>query len=166
MGSQGIPTCRNILQRNECPLIEYDVNAHNSQPLVSYIQLICSVDPRGLRLTPYDDEIYTAFRTEFPKLDVDHLNEDQLKTPESKDRWRAFIERFNKLEDFSFGTIIRANADDEFNPDNSILVIRLQFWAIEIARNREGLNDGLRKKFQATQVRSVTAEAEPEGVEA
>lgn len=80
------------------------------------------------------------------------MDEEQLKTDAAKVRWRTFIEKFNKLEDFSFGTIIRANAGEEFNPDNSILVIRLQFWALEIARNREGYNDGLRKHFQASQV--------------
>lgn len=88
-------------------------------------------------------------------MNVDRIEEDELKTPDAKDRWRAFIEKFNKLEDFSFGTIIRANASEEFNPENSILVIRLQFWALEIARNREGFNDSLRKNFQASQALGI-----------
>lgn len=139
---------------------ELNFNVDITKQDFSQIQLLCSVDPRDLRLTPHDDEIYSAFRAEFPKLDVGQLNEDDLKTAKAKERWRAFLERFNKLEDWSFGTLIRANADEEFNPENSILLIRLQFWAIEIARNREGRNDGLRKKFQATQVRQPLAEAE------
>lgn len=132
--------------------------SHIPMPFDPFSQLLCSVDPRGLRLTPHDDEIYAAFRQEFPALNVDRLNEDELKTEEAKTRWRSFIEKFNKLEDFSFGTIIRANASEEFNPYNSILVIRLQFWALEIARNREGHNDDLRKLFQATQVPTVVEE--------
>lgn len=108
------------------------------------MQLLCSVDPRGLRLTPYDDEIYAAFRQDFPTLDVRNIDENIIKSPEAKIKWRAFIDKFNKLDDYSYGTLIRSDANKEFGPDNSMLVIRIQFWALEIARNREGHNDHLR----------------------
>lgn len=99
-------------------------------------------------MTPYDDEIYEAFRQDFPKLDVGHIDENEIKSIEGKSKWRAFIEKFNKLPDYSYGTLIRSDADKEFGPDNSILVIRIQFWAIEIARNREGFNDNLRHLYR------------------
>ncbi|CRK93093.1 CLUMA_CG006601, isoform A [Clunio marinus] len=113
----------------------------------THFNLLCSVDPRLLKLSPFDDIIFTAFRDEFPDLKVDVLNEDDLKNDLSKMKWRNFIERFNKLEDYSFGTLIRADASKEFSPENSIFVVRLQFLAIEIARNREGFNDSIRNKF-------------------
>lgn len=116
---------------------------------------MCSVDPRGLRLTPYDDEIYTAFRQDFPNLDVRYVDENEIKSPEGKTKWRAFIEKFNKVEDFSYGTLIRADSTKEFGPDNSVLVIRIQFWALEIARNREGHNDHLRALFKSTKPEST-----------
>lgn len=43
---------------------------------------------------------------------------------------------------------MRADASKEFSPDNSIFVFRVQFLAIEIARNREGLNDEVHKKYR------------------
>lgn len=45
------------------------------------------------------------------------------------------------------GTLIRADASKEFSPDNSILVVRVQWMAIEIARNREGFNDNIRSLY-------------------
>lgn len=95
----------------------------------------------------FDDKIYTIFRNEFPDMRVNLLDENELKSVESKRKWREFSEQFNKLDDYSFGTLIRADAASDFSPDNSILVVRIQFLAIEIARNREGCNDSIRKKF-------------------
>uniref|UniRef100_U5ENI9 Polysaccharide biosynthesis domain-containing protein n=1 Tax=Corethrella appendiculata TaxID=1370023 RepID=U5ENI9_9DIPT len=113
-----------------------------------YFNLLCSVDPKELRLTPYDEEIYTVFRQDFPDLDVKSINENELKSTAEKIKWRAYVDKFNKLEDFSYGTLLRADAESEFIPDNAILVVRIQFLAIEIARNREGYNDCLRQKFR------------------
>lgn len=72
-----------------------------------------------------------------------------MKNPEGKTKWRVFCEKFAKaIEDYSFGTLIRADASRGYDEHNSILVPRIQFYAIEIARNREGVNDDLRKKFK------------------
>jgi hypothetical protein len=73
-----------------------------------------------------------------------------LKSATAKNRWRSFIEKFDKLDDFSFGTLLRTDASKEFGPDNSTFVVRIQFLAIEIARNREGCNDIIRKKYGKT----------------
>lgn len=112
-------------------------------------QLLCSVDPRLLNLTPFDDQIYRSFREDFPTFNVGLIDDNELKCPAAKEKWRAFIEKFNKLDDYSFGTLIRADASEEFSPTNSLLVIRLQFWAIEVARNREGHNDKIRYRFKS-----------------
>jgi hypothetical protein len=115
------------------------------------ISFLDFVDPRYLKLTPHDDIIYSTFRDVFPDLKIDILNEEELKSASSKVKWRDFIERFNKLDDYSFGTLIRADSSKEFAPENSIFVVRIQFLAIEIARNREGCNDTIRKKFAGQQ---------------
>lgn len=73
--------------------------------------------------------------------------EKALKSDASKAKWRRFIERFDKLEDFSFGTLLRADSSQDFSPENSVFVVRIQFLAIEIARNREGFNDTIRRKY-------------------
>lgn len=96
-----------------------------------------------------DDTIYKIFREEFPTLDVKVINENELKSTKEKAKWRPFCERFKTLiEDYSFGTLLRANAEDDYKEENSILITRIQFYAIEIARNKEGINDILRKKFK------------------
>jgi Polysaccharide biosynthesis len=122
--------------------------------------MLCSVDTKFLKLTPYDDIIYTTFRQDFPKFDVKHLDEQAIKSDDSKTKWRSFIEKFNKLEDFSYGTLIRVDSDSDFSPDNSMLVIRVQFWAIEIARNREGLNDNIRKTYKPAPKQENEAETQ------
>lgn len=104
-----------------------------------------SVDPKLLHLTPLDDTIYKIFREEFPNLDVKVINEDELKSTESKAKWRPFCEQFKKLvEDYSYGTLLRSDASKNYDEDNTILVTRIQFYAIELARNREGINDSIR----------------------
>ncbi|XP_065093060.1 protein PBDC1 [Ochlerotatus camptorhynchus] len=113
-----------------------------------HFNLLCSVDTRQLHLTPYDNEIYEEFRKHFPDMNVAVINENELKSVDEKAKWRTYMEKFNRLEDYSYGTLLRANATDEFHPENAILVVRIQFWAIEIARNREGHNDCIRKKFK------------------
>lgn len=119
------------------------VEPSNDHPL---LQLLCSANPRELRLTPFDDQIYSTFRQDFPTFDVRKLDEDQMKSPVGKEMWRAFIYKFDKLDDYNFLTLIRQDVDTEAAQENSILVVRIQFLAIEIARNREGLNDRWYKK--------------------
>uniref|UniRef100_R4G8C4 Polysaccharide biosynthesis domain-containing protein n=1 Tax=Rhodnius prolixus TaxID=13249 RepID=R4G8C4_RHOPR len=118
-----------------------------------YFNILCSVDPRSLRLTPRDDKIYSTFRQEFPNLDVRVLIEDELKSADGK-KWREFCEQFKEeVEDYSFGTLIRTDVSEDYSEKNSILVTRIQFFAIEIARNREGHNDAIRTKFKPSRTK-------------
>lgn len=95
--------------------------------------------------------IYKAFREEFPDLDLRVIDENELKSSASKAKWRPFCERFKEcVEDYSYGTLLRADAGRGYEEDNSMLVTRIQFYAIELARNFEGVNDGIRKKFAKT----------------
>lgn len=103
--------------------------------------MICSVDARELKLTPFDDFIYDSFRQDFPDMDVKQVNEDEMKSAAGKERWRQFIYKFDKLDDYNFLTICRKDVNEPATEDNSFLCVRIQFLAIEIARNREGLND-------------------------
>lgn len=116
------------------------------------------MDPKFLKLTPYDDIIYKAFREEFPELKIDVLNENDLKAASQKLKWRAFIERFDKLDDFNCGTLLRSDSSKEFSPENSIFVVRVQFLAIEIARNRENLNNLIRKLYAGKQSLEYSAQ--------
>nr|XP_049593753.1 protein PBDC1 isoform X2 [Syngnathus scovelli] len=107
-----------------------------------YYNLISSVDPKFLKLTKMDDEIYSAFRETFEDLDVKVLDPEGLKSAEAKERWRPFCNGFEGLvEDFNYGTLLRLDCQKDYTQDNTIFATRIQFFAVEIARNREGLND-------------------------
>jgi len=106
-----------------------------------HFNLLCSADPKLLKLCKWDDWIYAKFRTRFPEFPIDEIEVDGLKSSVAKEKWRTFCEEMKSLEDFSFATLLRLNARGEYSDENTILVTRVQFLAIEIARNREGLND-------------------------
>jgi hypothetical protein len=42
------------------------------------------MDPKQLRLSRHDDQIYSRFRELFPDLKVDILDENQIKSTEGK----------------------------------------------------------------------------------
>ncbi|XP_033611515.1 protein PBDC1 isoform X3 [Cryptotermes secundus] len=67
-----------------------------------YFNILCSVDPKLLKLTPHDDNIYKTFREEFPDLKVDILDEEGLKSFEAKQDllllWKTLTaSAFNKI---------------------------------------------------------------------
>ncbi|KAH8042683.1 hypothetical protein HPB51_025315 [Rhipicephalus microplus] len=107
-----------------------------------YFNLISAVDAKILKLTPHDEDIYNTFREHFPNLDVKRLVESDIKSEESKKEWREFCMKFeNVVEDFNFATLLRLDCEQDYAEENTTLVPRVQFYAVEIARNREGLND-------------------------
>jgi len=115
----------------------------------TYEKLLTAIKPKGkLRLTKIDDEIYSSFRAAFPQLKIDIVNEDQLKSATNKVLWRDWLMQYkerDEVKDFHFGTLLRANCSKGYQMEmggaNAIIVPRMQFLAIEIARNKEGLND-------------------------
>jgi len=99
-------------------------------------------------LTKIDDEIYEDIQSKFPELfandarGIANADEELMKNRENKLRWRNFIEGYRlKINDYNFGSLLRTNCADEYSEENTIFVLRLQFLAFEIARNRLGLND-------------------------
>ncbi|KAK5900255.1 hypothetical protein CgunFtcFv8_025227 [Champsocephalus gunnari] len=107
-----------------------------------YFNLISSVDPKFLKLTKMDDDIYKIFRDTFKDLDIKKLNPDDLKSDEMKEVWRPFCNQFQGLiEDFNYGTLLRLDCERDYTEDNTIFATRAQFFAVEIARNKEGCND-------------------------
>ncbi|KAF2367186.1 Polysaccharide biosynthesis domain [Trinorchestia longiramus] len=114
-----------------------------------HFNILCVVDPKSLKLTQKDQMLYDAFRENFPDFSVKVLNENALKSKEAKEKWRPFMNDLKtEVEDFSFATLVRIDASGEYNEENTILVTRVQFLCIEIARNREGYNDEIRLKFK------------------
>lgn len=100
-----------------------------------------------------DDEIVNDMFERFPELKFEdalrNLDEDQMKSKAGKEKWRNFIlpvsqsngqrgyetERKyeGKVNEYNFGTLIRKDADKLYAEDNTILVTRVQFFAIEVS---------------------------------
>ncbi|KAL2814261.1 putative polysaccharide biosynthesis protein [Aspergillus granulosus] len=119
--------------------------------LMTYWSILEKVPGSQLRLTKIDDEIYEHFKAEFPDFDpAATIDEDQMKSKEGKEKWRNWINQYEKkVHDFNFGTMLRANPKTEYERENTIFAMRMQFYAIEIARNRAGLNDWVYEQAQA-----------------
>eukprot|EP01006_Ploeotia_vitrea_P048006 TRINITY_DN67184_c9_g1_i1.p1 TRINITY_DN67184_c9_g1~~TRINITY_DN67184_c9_g1_i1.p1 ORF type:complete len:182 (+),score=98.47 TRINITY_DN67184_c9_g1_i1:78-623(+) len=105
-------------------------------------------DKTKLKLTKIDNVIYKHFRETFPKLDIAELDEDFIKSKEQKALWRLFCNVYKDgvVPDYNMGSLLRVRAKEPFGQHNCMIVPRIQFFAIEIARNREGLNDCFTKK--------------------
>lgn len=95
------------------------------------------MDPKVLRLTKLDDQLYKHFRETFPELSVALVTEEQLKSAQAKECWRPFCDSYKEsVEGFNYATLIRLDASKEYSEANSIIVPRVQFLAIELARNK------------------------------
>ncbi|KAJ7614123.1 DUF757-domain-containing protein [Roridomyces roridus] len=128
----------------------------------TYWNLLEKVQPKELKLTKLDDEIFEETMKTFPELAEDNyakltkLDEEGMKNPEGKERWRLFIESYKKkVKDYNFGSLIRTDARQEYGETNTIFVTRIQFYAIEIARNRLGLNDAAHELAKAEAVKEA-----------
>ncbi|KAJ4384154.1 hypothetical protein N0V86_000999 [Didymella sp. IMI 355093] len=113
------------------------------QHMETYWNILEKVKGSALRLTKIDDEIYEHFQKEFPDWDATAtINEDEMKSKAGKEKWRNFINQYEKkIEDFNFGAMVRASPKTDYTQEGTIFAVRMQFYAIEIARNRQGLND-------------------------
>ncbi|KAL1634322.1 hypothetical protein SLS56_002332 [Neofusicoccum ribis] len=118
------------------------------QHMTTYWSILERMRGSKLRLTKIDDEIAEHFKTEFPDFDpAATINEDEMKSKAGKERWRNFIMAYEKrVDDYNFGTMLRASADTEYGEKETIFAVRMQFYAVEIARNRAGLNDWIWEK--------------------
>ncbi|KAK9382953.1 putative duf757 domain-containing protein [Kockiozyma suomiensis] len=123
----------------------------------TYWNLLGKVKGSELRLTKLDNEIYQHLITDFPEYStaesVAKINEAEMKNHKGKERWRKFMNTYEKtVHDFNFGTLLRTDAEAEYEEQTTIFVPRMQFLAIEIARNKYGLNDWIyedEKKLEA-----------------
>ncbi len=88
-----------------------------------------------------------------------------LKSDKVKSEWREFCDSFKHVNDFNFATLLRLDSSKDYEESNSVIVTKVQFYAIELARNREGHNETIRQNFKPKPrtKRVVQANAEAEG---
>ncbi|KIY47312.1 DUF757-domain-containing protein [Fistulina hepatica ATCC 64428] len=132
----------------------------------TYWKLMEVIPPREMKFTQYDDEIFEHLMKDFPEYaeppyeKLAKLDEDWMKTKDSKDRWRKFVQAYEKkIKDYNFGCLIRTNAHEEYTERNTIFIVRTQFYAIEIARNRLGLNDHIHEVAKAEKAKEDAEKA-------
>lgn len=120
------------------------------QHMATYWSILEKVKGSSLRLTRFDHEIYDHLTQDFPDFDpAATIDEDAMKSKAGKERWRKFLMKYEKtVDDYNFGTIMRRNPKWEYGNDETMFVPRMQFYAIEIARNRAGLNDWIYEQQQ------------------
>ena len=102
--------------------------------MTTYWSILEKIPGSKLRLTKIDDDIHEHFLKEFPDFDLKStINEDEMKSKAGKERWRTFIASYeNKVDDYNFGTMLRANAAEEYDQDGTIfgkLGQRLLIWS-------------------------------------
>lgn len=92
------------------------------QHMSTYWAILEKMRGSKLRLTKFDDEIYDHFKKEFPDFDATAtINEDEMKSKAGKERWRNFIMTYEKkIDDYNFGTMLRANPRFEYGEKESI----------------------------------------------
>ncbi|MCJ1471902.1 hypothetical protein MMC13_000543 [Lambiella insularis] len=92
------------------------------QHMATYWSILEKARGSKLRLTKMDDEIYAHFKAEFPEFDPrETLDEDEMKSKEGKERWHNFMMTYEKkVEDYNFGTMLRANPKFEYGEKETI----------------------------------------------
>ncbi|OBT62437.1 hypothetical protein VE03_08638 [Pseudogymnoascus sp. 23342-1-I1] len=120
------------------------------QHMSTYWSILEKVKGSSLKLTKMDDDIYEHLKKDLPDFDpAATINEDEMKSKQGKEKWRNFMMFYDKkIDDYNFGTMLRTSPSEEYTQDGTIFVPRMQFYAVEIARNRNGLNDWIYEKAQ------------------
>ena len=78
-----------------------------------------------------------------------------IQNKEGKEKWRNWCEQYKeRVQDYNFGTLLRLDPTDDYTEKNSCFALRVQFLAIEIARNKEGKNQ---KIFEAAKAAKEAA---------
>jgi hypothetical protein len=93
--------------------------------MTTYWSILEKLPGSKLRLTRYDEDIHDHFKTTFPDFDLKAtIDEDAMKNKEGKEKWREFINAYEKkVEDYNFGTMLRANPAWEYGEKETIFGI-------------------------------------------
>lgn len=88
----------------------------------TYWAILEKVQGSKLRLTKMDDDIYEHLKKDFPEFDpAATINEDEMKSKTGKERWRTFMMAYEKkIDDYNFGTMLRAGPNMEYDQDTTI----------------------------------------------
>ncbi|KAL7753717.1 polysaccharide biosynthesis domain containing protein 1 [Sorochytrium milnesiophthora] len=95
----------------------------------------------ALSLTREDESLYKDLQEQFPDMETRVLDRQWLQQDDIKTQWSVFTQAYkDRIPQHAMPTLVRIDADKGYSEDNTIVVSRTQFYAIEIARNRRGQN--------------------------
>lgn len=145
--SVGIPSNFDANEADNLEHIEKQFAVVAVEQASTYWTILEKVGGRKFKMTGCDDELYEDLINLFPEFKQNpeaakSLDENQMKGKEGKAKWFNFAKKYEKkVPDFNFGTLLRLRSDDEYSQENTMFAFRVQFFAIEIFRNRHGFND-------------------------
>jgi hypothetical protein len=68
-----------------------------------------------------DAEILKDFEENFPEINIEYLDENDFKTPAAKEKWRLFINKYEKrVNEYNFGSLIRIDCRDGYTEQNTM----------------------------------------------
>merc|ERR1719153_35826 len=121
------------------------------------MKLLTAVGPERMKFTQIDQELYDSFRENFPDFNIETVDEESMKNKEGKEKWRNWCEQYKeRVQDYNFGTLLRLDPSDDYTEKNSCFALRVQFLAIEIARNKEGKNQKIFEAAKAAKEATAT----------
>jgi len=126
----------------------------------TYEKLLLNIkDKTKLRLTPVDDSIYSHFRSNFPHLEISQLTDEMLKNPSAKSLWNLFCMHYKDhslIKDYNFACLLRLNSEGTYEQQENVTIVpKIQFLAIEIARNKEGKNNKIQGQSSSSSTSTI-----------
>lgn len=102
------------------------------QHMMTYWAILEKTRGSSLRLTKIDDEIYEHLKKDFPEFDPkETIDEDKMKSKGGKEKWRNFMMVYEKkVEDYNFGTMLRANPKFEYGEKETIFGMLLSSFGM------------------------------------
>merc|ERR1711962_436921 len=89
------------------------------------------------------------------------VGEESMKNKKGKEKWRNWCEQYKeRVQDYNFGTLLRLDPSEDYTEKNSCFALRVQFLAIEIARNKEGKNQKIFEEAKAAKEAAAKAAKE------
>jgi hypothetical protein len=119
--------------------MEPDLSFMNKH-MIDYENLLeTTPNPLDIRFTSHDDAIYSLFREILPEFNV-----KSIPAPSTSLRlqWIRFMARYVSMtdgEEHMLGTALRKDVTKPFTTSNAVIVFRVVFYAIELARHRENV---------------------------
>ena len=103
------------------------------------------------------DKACTVLVAPFHFFDLDKPDRFAFRASELKydlEYWNWCEQYKERVQDYNFGTLLKLDQTDDYTEKNSCFALRVQFLAIEIARNKEGKNQ---KIFEAAKAAKEAA---------